>query len=92
MAGFAAVLEDAALAMASALDDPALDARLVGCRLLVQLAAERLQALPQRLGFAWSAAAATLLRDLGKSLDIAKGPRLAKQTQLGLSLLDHGFS
>jgi acyl-CoA dehydrogenase len=88
LAGLAAVLDDVAIAMATALDGAADDARLIGFRQLVQIATERLQALPQRTGVAWSAAAAALLRDIGKSLDIAKGPRLAKQTRLGLAFLE----
>ena len=92
LAGLAAALGDVALALAAALDGAAQDARLIGFRQLLQVAAERLLALSQRLGCAWSPAAAALLRDIGKSLDIAKGPRLARQTRLGLSLLDHGTS
>jgi acyl-CoA dehydrogenase len=92
LAGLAAALGDVALALAAALDGVAQDARLIGFRQLLQVAAERLLALSQRLGSAWSPAAAALLRDVGKSLDIAKGPRLATQTRLGLSLLDHATS
>jgi acyl-CoA dehydrogenase len=87
LAGLAAVLDDVAFALARALDGTANDARLIGFRHLVRIAAERLQTLPQRLGVAWGTAPAALLRDIGKSLDIASGLRLAKQTRLGLSLL-----
>jgi acyl-CoA dehydrogenase len=92
LAGLATALEDVALALATALDGTADVARLIGFRQLVQIAAERLQTLPQRLAVAWSMAAAALLRDIGKSLDIAKGPRVAKQTRLGLSFLERSTS
>ncbi|MGO8915669.1 MAG: acyl-CoA dehydrogenase family protein [Stellaceae bacterium] len=97
LAGLAAALETLALGLAEALDDaaedaPAQTARLVGSRVLTQLLLERLHALAARLGLAWSAAEAALLRDLDKSLDIAKVARLATQTRLGLSVLEHATS
>jgi acyl-CoA dehydrogenase len=97
LAGLAAALETVALGLAQALDDAAAPATaqaapLVGSRVLAQLLVERLHALAARLGLAWSAAEAALLRDLGKSLDIARGPRLAQQTRLGLSLLERATS
>jgi alkylation response protein AidB-like acyl-CoA dehydrogenase len=88
LAGLAAVLEAVVLDMPAALAGDTVEARSIGFRLVTRLAAERLHALPERCGFAWSAAAAMLLRDIDKSLDIAKGPRTAKQTRLGLSLLE----
>ena len=93
LAGLVAALDALALALARALDDAAEDApeqqaRLVGARVLTQLLLERLQTLAARLDLVWSAAEAALLRDLDKSLDIAKNPRLTQQTRLGLALLD----
>ena len=88
LAGLAAALAEVALSMPDALARNTVEAPLVGFRLMVQAALERLGTLPQHLGFAWSPADAALLRDLAKSLDIAKGPRLIKQTRLGLSLLE----
>lgn len=97
LAGLAAALDALALALAQALDDAAEDApeqraRLVGARVLTQLLLEQLQALAARLDLAWSAAEAALLRDLEKSLDIAKAPRLTQQTRLGLALLEQAPS
>jgi alkylation response protein AidB-like acyl-CoA dehydrogenase len=88
LAGLAAVLEAVAIDMPAALAGDTVQARLIGFRLVTRMAVERLHALPDRHGFAWSAAAAMLLRDIDKSLDIAKGPRATKQTRLGLTLLD----
>lgn len=92
LAGLAAALYEVALALPAALARGMVDAPLIGFRLTVQAAATRLEALPERLGFAWSASEAALLRDIGKSLDIAKAPRLIKQTRLGLSLVEHAPS
>jgi hypothetical protein len=61
---------------------------LIGFRLMVQAMAERLETLRQSLGFSWCPASAALMRDIAKSLDIARGPRLARQSRLGLSLLE----
>lgn len=96
LAGLAGALQTVALGLAQALDGaadaPAQTAPLVGSRVLTQLLLERLMAFTQRFGLAWSAAEAALLGDLGKSLDIAKTPRLVQQTRLGLSLLEHAPS
>jgi len=53
---------------------------------------DRVKAFYERFGFRLGGADAALLNDVLRSLDIAKGPRLAKQTRLGLSLLDRSTS
>lgn len=92
LAGSQAALALVAAGLAAALDDGAAPestaAGVIGFRLMVQAMVERLEALRRRLGFTWSAPAAALLRDIVKSLDIARGPRLARQSRLGLSLLE----
>lgn len=92
LAGLAAALDSVALGLAVTLDDGAAPAAtaagVIGFRMMVRLMIERLEALRHRLAFPWSVAAAALLRDIEKSLDIARGPRLARQSRLGLSLLE----
>jgi alkylation response protein AidB-like acyl-CoA dehydrogenase len=92
IAALAAMLDsvlDTIAAGAAAEPDSAAEqpARIIGFRLLAQIAAERLGALRARLGITPSAAEAALLRDLAKSQDIAKGPRLQRQTRLGFSAM-----
>lgn len=92
LAGLGAALAMVAFGLAEALDDGAESgatvAGVIGFRLMVQAMVERLEALRRRLGFSWSPAASALLRDIVKSLDIARVPRLARQSRLGLSLLE----
>jgi acyl-CoA dehydrogenase len=57
------------------------DARLVGLRVLAQDIAERLR------GFADQAPVAPILADLDATFGIARGPRLARQMQLGEAAL-----
>lgn len=94
LAGIGAVLGTVAEGLAASLDEgaepSATAAGLIGFRLMVQVMAERLDALRRSLGFCWTPTAAALQRDLAKSLDIARAPRLARQSRLGLSLLEPG--
>ena len=91
LAGLAAALETVALGLAAQLDAGAAPADtapgIIGFRVMVRTMVERLEVLRRGLALAWSAPEAAMLRDIVKSLDIARGPRLARQSRLGRSLL-----
>lgn len=92
LASLMAVLGHAADAAVAALDAGALPdgdtpATLVGIRALTVHLLARCRAHREAFGGGTDEGADTLLRDLDASLAIAKGPRLVKQSRIGMALL-----
>jgi hypothetical protein len=89
IAGLTAVFAAGAEAVVSSLDEGRFrtgDPTLVGLRVLAQDIVARLQALADH------APLAEILADLDATFGIARGPRLARQTQLGEAALQAGGS
>ncbi|HYM29877.1 MAG TPA: acyl-CoA dehydrogenase family protein [Candidatus Cybelea sp.] len=92
LAAMTAIIARASESVVGALDQGCLDqdpipAELVGIRTLGAAALRAVEAFRQGFGTAHRDGLAPLLRDLGKSFEIAKGPRLVKQSRLGFALL-----
>lgn len=93
LAALIALIGQGSLALVEALDAGALlqgdnPATLVGIRSLAAHVLARAKAHRETFGTATHDKLDALLRDLDKSLAIAKGPRLVKQNRLGLALLE----
>ncbi len=93
LAGVVALIGQGARAIVAALEAGHLldgdgPATLVGIRAMAAYVLSRAKAHRETLGAADHDKLDTLLRDLDKSLAIAKGPRLVKQNRLGLALLE----
>jgi acyl-CoA dehydrogenase len=71
-------------------EDPLAAARSVGFRTLAQHFQRLAGSYAAAIGGESDAVTAGLLRDIDRSLDIAKSARLVKQSRLGLRLLNHG--